>query len=94
MQPGQGPGPLYLRLPMALLLGIVLWAVTPWGPLLLAAVLAPYVMANAIFSLALASDTGWKQLALLPWIFLILHLAYGTGFLAGLLSFVLLRRKS
>lgn len=46
-----------------------------------------YLFANLLASLATAAKRGWKYIPLLPVVFAILHLAYGLGFLAGLLKF-------
>lgn len=46
-----------------------------------------YLFANLLASLLTAAKRGWKYLPLLPVVFAILHLAYGLGFLAGLLKF-------
>ncbi len=46
-----------------------------------------YMIANFIASFYIASKRGWKYLVLLPFIFSILHLSYGLGFLAGLVNF-------
>jgi GT2 family glycosyltransferase len=46
-----------------------------------------YGTANLIASLWTASQRGWKYVWILPIIFAILHLSYGTGFLLGLFKF-------
>lgn len=46
-----------------------------------------YVTANLLASIWTASQRGWKYLWLLPVVFVILHLSYGTGFLVGLVKF-------
>lgn len=46
-----------------------------------------YGAANLFASLWTASQRGWKYLWLLPVVFAILHLSYGTGFLVGLVKF-------
>ena len=53
-----------------------------WGGILLL-----YVLLNTLVSFRLASQHGWSHLRRLPAIFIILHLSYGSGFLAGLLKF-------
>lgn len=50
----------------------------------LRAILRAYAAANASASLAVARERGWQHLPWLPPAFACLHLAYGTGFLAGL----------
>ncbi len=60
------------------------------GPaLLLAACLAPalYLVANISASILTSVRKGWQYLPLLPVVFGILHLSYGSGFLLGLLKF-------
>jgi GT2 family glycosyltransferase len=46
-----------------------------------------YIMVNLLASVWTASQRGWKYLWLLPVVFAILHLSYGTGFLVGLVKF-------
>lgn len=46
-----------------------------------------YLLANFGVSILIASQRGWKYLKWLPFIFAILHLSYGLGFLAGLVKF-------
>lgn len=77
----------------SLLAGLALWPWTAWGGWLLLAVLGAYGAANLAFSVALAARAGWRHLPLLPPTFLVLHLAYGGGFLAGIVEFLLLRRR-
>ncbi|MEM4218298.1 MAG: glycosyltransferase family 2 protein [Candidatus Methanomethylicaceae archaeon] len=45
---------------------------------------ALYLVANLVASIWTASRKGWKYLPLLPVVFAIIHLSWGTGFLAGL----------
>jgi len=46
-------------------------------------VIGPYVVINLVATLWTAKD-NWRMWGLLPLVFATLHLAYGTGFLAGL----------
>jgi hypothetical protein len=46
-----------------------------------------YAGANVGVSLRIATRTGWRHLRFLPVVFLILHLAYGSGFAVGLFRF-------
>jgi succinoglycan biosynthesis protein ExoA len=46
-----------------------------------------YLAANIFVAMWTASKRGWKYLGLLPFIFAILHLSYGAGFLVGLVKF-------
>jgi glycosyltransferase involved in cell wall biosynthesis len=55
-----------------------------WGWL---AMIALYVLASFIASLLAARRAGWRALPLLPIAFTLLHISYGTGFLAGLMKF-------
>lgn len=58
----------------------------------LRAILRAYGAANASATLAVAQERGWEHLPWLPPAFACLHLAYGTGFLAGLLRLASPRR--
>jgi len=57
------------------------------GQVALAAILGLYLIANLTASLYVTRRHGWRHLPLLPVVFAILHLAYGSGFLIGLLKF-------
>lgn len=46
-----------------------------------------YAIANLSISLWLAANKGWSHLLRLPFVFAILHLGYGSGFLVGLIRF-------
>jgi len=59
----------------------------PKGWVLLALVLGIYGFVNLIVSASLASKCGWQYFPVLPIIYGLLHLSYGSGFLAGLLKF-------
>lgn len=50
-----------------------------------AAVIVPYVIANFIASAIVAAKNGWRYVFLLPLAFATMHLAYGTGFVAGMM---------
>lgn len=50
------------------------------------AVAAPYVLANVVASVAAAARRGWDLLPRLPLAFAAMHLAYGAGFVAGLVT--------
>jgi hypothetical protein len=54
---------------------------------LLGLVAGLYLLANVGASLRTASKTEWRYLPILPVIFGILHISYGSGFLAGLVKF-------
>jgi glycosyltransferase involved in cell wall biosynthesis len=49
--------------------------------------LGAYLLANLAASLSAAAGGGWRRAHLLPATFAILHVAYGSGFLTGLLRF-------
>lgn len=49
--------------------------------------IAAYFLLSLAASAKIAARNGWKYLALLPVVFVILHLSYGLGFLAGLVKF-------
>jgi glycosyltransferase involved in cell wall biosynthesis len=62
----------------------IFWTPAHW---LFLAVLVSYLFVNLVASLWTAWRKGWKYLPLLPLVYLILHLSYGLGFLAGLVKF-------
>ncbi|MDD3580670.1 MAG: glycosyltransferase family 2 protein [Desulfobacca sp.] len=65
---------LFITISLALLTGNYLWSV---------AVAGPYLVANLLASVWTAWG-NWQSLPLLPLAFVILHISYGCGFLAGL----------
>jgi glycosyltransferase involved in cell wall biosynthesis len=72
---------------LSLLIGLLL---SPWSQiaaLSLGAILVAYAIAAVWASLAAAHKRGWLLLPLLPLVFPSLHVAYGCGFLVGLLWF-------
>lgn len=69
---------------------LMLGALSPFyaaARLALAAVACAYLAANLCASFLTARKNGWRLLPLLPATFATLHLAYGCGFLAGLIKF-------
>lgn len=54
---------------------------------LLAATVTAYALLNLTASIWVGRKAGWRLLPLLPLAFTIIHLAYGLGFLAGMLRF-------
>jgi hypothetical protein len=58
----------------------------PWGPKVLAAGVAAYVLLGWIAAFRLPATL--RERLVLPFVFFILHAAYGTGFLAGLVRFL------
>lgn len=51
------------------------------------AMISTYALASGAASFAAAYRRGWSLLPLLPFVFGVYHISYGTGFLAGLASF-------
>jgi succinoglycan biosynthesis protein ExoA len=47
-----------------------------------------YLTSNLLASVLVSARQGWKYLPMLPIAFTILHVAYGLGFLVGLVKFV------
>lgn len=86
MHPRQFVPPLFV---LALLLGIVLALLRPPlgvpfpGFVFLALVAGSYAAANLLASAWTAWRKGWRLLPLLPLTFGLLHVSYGSGFLAG-----------
>jgi glycosyltransferase involved in cell wall biosynthesis len=56
-------------------------------------IVGSYLLLSFLFSLRIASKRGWQHLPILPLAFACLHVAYGTGFLKGLVYFTLLGKK-
>lgn len=80
----------------------VVYATTGWAGCLVhpvagwlhLGVMLLYAVVNLGFSLREAARHGWSQLPILPLVFVIYHSAYGSGFLLGMLDFVVLRRRA
>lgn len=53
-----------------------------------------YVTANVAASLLISARHGWRYLAGLPLVFGMIHLGWGAGFVAGLFSLLVPRRRS
>jgi hypothetical protein len=66
------------------LVGGILWSPMLWGT---GGIVASYAAVSAGFSIAIALRKDWRYAALLPLVFAILHISYGSGFLAGLIKF-------
>jgi hypothetical protein len=73
----------------ALAVAGVFW---PVAALAGAALAAAYLAAVSAASVVVAAGSGWSLLPILPAVFACYHLAYGLGFLRGLVDFVVLRR--
>lgn len=78
---------------LALLASIVASLVTQ-SLLWISAVLAPYVFANLLASVWIGRRRGWQYMPLLPLAFAVMHIAYGSGFIKGIVRFVLLPTSS
>lgn len=74
-------------LALSLLISLLLAVFPTTRPL---SIIAPliYLLTNLGASLWTASQHSWSALAFLPFIFAILHISYGLGFLTGLIYFV------
>lgn len=72
---------------LSLLISIILALTTIWGKWLLFLIAFSYLIANLATAIVTASKKGWKHVPFLPATFLIIHLGYGFGFLAGLIKF-------
>jgi hypothetical protein len=67
---------------------------TSWMLLGLLAGFGIYLLTDLFFTILIAMEAGNSLLCLfLPWLFLILHLSYGSGYLAGIIKFVLFKGK-
>jgi GT2 family glycosyltransferase len=54
-----------------------------------------YILADLIFSLKITMDEKRGELLLyLPWIFFLLHISYGWGYLSGIIKFIILRKRT
>lgn len=60
---------------------------SPVGSRLVAIVGVPYLLANLAASVWAVRKGLWRELPLLPVVYMILHLSYGVGFLVGLVRF-------
>ncbi len=90
------PASLRHLVPVLFTLGVVLgWSGGFIHPVLGVAyglTLALYFLLSIGFSLRAAVSAGWALFPLLPMIFLVYHLSWGSGFAWGLVKFGLLRR--
>lgn len=84
MLPRQFAPPIFVA---ALIFSSLSALLTPFGYYAMALVFGTYAITNLTFSIQAAKRSGWKYLPLLPVVYAILHISYGTGFLAGLLKF-------
>jgi succinoglycan biosynthesis protein ExoA len=84
MRPRQFVPPSFV---LSLLIVLGLWFVVPRGWIGILGVGGGYVLASLVASVATAAKKGRRHVLLLPFVYAILHLSYGLGFLAGLLKF-------
>jgi glycosyltransferase involved in cell wall biosynthesis len=77
---------------LSLIVAGILALSTGWGWLALAGILIPYLVLSLTSAVRIALRSEMAFLPVLPLIFLILHLSYGSGFLLGLLRFVVAAR--
>jgi succinoglycan biosynthesis protein ExoA len=75
--------PLFVVMLLLLLLSAPFFS---WAQTLFATVVAVYLVVSLAASL-IAARSDWRLLPLLPPAFMIMHLAYGAGFLLGMLKF-------
>jgi succinoglycan biosynthesis protein ExoA len=71
----------------ALLAALLLLPIFQMARYFTALVVSAYAVASITASIFVARKSGWKLLPLLPLVFATLHLAYGSGFLIGLVRF-------
>jgi glycosyltransferase involved in cell wall biosynthesis len=84
MQLRQLAPPLFVA---ALFIGLALAMIFPLAGYLLGVIAGSYSVALITASILSVRKNGWALLPILPIAFAILHLAYGSGFLIGLLKF-------
>jgi glycosyltransferase involved in cell wall biosynthesis len=84
MQPRQFVPPLFV---VALSAGLLLLPMFPMAGYATAVIASLYAIAVIAASIHSARKSDWQLLPLLPIAFAILHLAYGLGFLIGLVKF-------
>jgi len=88
------PGQIRLRhlIPSLFVLGLFVSAalglLSPWFALLFGVFAGCYLLASLLVALRIASKEGWRYLPLLLLAFACLHLSYGTGFLVGVVRFL------
>jgi glycosyltransferase involved in cell wall biosynthesis len=84
MQPRQFVPPAFV---MVLLLSLLASPFSGLGRLAFAFAFASYAVANLVAALLVSRKEGWRLLPYLPLVFSTLHVAYGAGFLTGLIRF-------
>ena len=76
--------------PPAFVLGLLISVLFVFSPILrplFPVIPLLYLVSNLFASIYNAFKRGWEYLPLLPFVFAILHVSYGTGFLVGLIKF-------
>ena len=84
MQPRQFV-PAFFVLALALL--IITALVVSVGKYILVAIVTTYVIGNLFASTLASAKAGWQLLPLISFAFIVIHFAYGCGFLVGLVRF-------
>ena len=84
MQLRQFVPPIFLA---SLLIAGLLALFFPFGRVLLGLVACSYFLANLAASIWISARSGWEHLLLLPLVYGILHISYGSGFFVGLVKF-------
>lgn len=91
----QTPGSLSNRhfVPMFFMWGLLLSALTihfsSFGLFLLFLILLPYFLLNLLFSMKISIKHGLMYALVMPFVFLTLHVSYGSGSIAGIVSLLL-----
>lgn len=66
----------------------------PFFAILLVSGLGIYLLTDLAYSISLCrASSEWKLIFYLPWLFFLLHLAYGWGYLRGIFIFLFLKRR-
>ncbi len=84
MRPRQFVPPGFIAGLLGSALLVLLWPSSRW---IFLAIVVAYLVASLTATIYTAFHKGWKYVPLLPFVFAILHLSYGLGFLVGLFHF-------
>jgi succinoglycan biosynthesis protein ExoA len=76
---------------LAMPLASIYWPLAMWFWMVM---VAAYLLASTAASALASSRSSWRLFPVLPAVFACYHIAYGVGFLRGLVDFVLLRRSA
>ncbi len=76
-----------LLFPVTYHLSAISYSLSPSALLLSAIIPLLYIIVNLFACLYTGFKRGWEYLPLLPFIYAILHISYGSGFLFGLIKF-------